>query len=288
MEQHYCIRCGNTYEAPDPGAGLCPECTHLLGGEKPISVAPEPASQAAVPPAQSLSAASEWQPGQILLDTYEVKGLLGEGGMGRVYRVHHPSWNLDLAVKRPKAEIFNKAKGKEDYIREAQTWIELGLHPHICSCFYVRSIDDIPTLFAECVEGGSLEHWIESGKLYEGGKEKALERILDISIQFAWGLGYAHEQGLVHQDVKPHNVLMTPERVAKVTDFGLAKARRGVDNGAGVGVHPLVSAGGYTPAYCSPEQAAGGKLDHRTDVWSWGVSVLEMFAGGVTWQVSGQ
>jgi serine/threonine protein kinase len=182
MNQHYCIRCGNPYSAPDPGTGLCPDCTRLLSQGKPASPTPEPPAHH--PPSEI----PDWQSGQVLLDTYEVKKLLGEGGMGKVYRVHHKSWDIDLAVKRPKPEIFSKAKGKENFIREAETWIELGLHPHIATCYYVRSMDDIPTLFAECVEGGSLESWIvESKKLYEGGVEKALERILDIAIQFAWG-----------------------------------------------------------------------------------------------------
>jgi WD40 repeat protein/serine/threonine protein kinase len=239
-------------------------------------------------------ASAEWQVRDVILDLYEITALLGEGGMGKVFRAHHRGWNLDLAVKCPKAELFAAAQGKEDYVREAETWINLGLHPHVTSCYYVRTLGGVPRLFAECVEGGSLESWIENRRLYEGGKEAALERILDIAIQFAWGLGYAHEQGLVHQDVKPHNVLMTPEAVAKVTDFGLAKARMT----AGVAETPtggpadraggLVSAGGYTPAYCSPEQAAGRSLDHKTDIWSWAVSILEMFTGGVTWLIPGQ
>jgi serine/threonine protein kinase len=288
MNQHFCIRCGNPYSDPEPGTGLCPNCTRLLSPGEPAPQSPEPNPQAVSLTHRSSFEIPNWIPGQVLLDTYEVKGLLGEGGMGKVFRVHHKSWNIDLAVKRPKPEIFSKAKGKEDFIREAETWIELGLHPHITTCHYVRSIDEIPTLFAECVEGGSLESWIESGRLYEGGKEQVLERMLDIAIQFAWGLGYAHEQGLVHQDVKPHNVLMTPDGVAKVTDFGLTKARITSGDGVTPTGSPLVSAGGYTPAYCSPEQAEGRKLDHRTDIWSWAVSVLEMFTGGVTWQIPGQ
>ncbi len=222
----------------------------------------------------------EWNVGDVILDLYEVTGVLGEGGMGKVYKVHHRGWNTELAVKAPKLEMLERAGGAEAFKKEAETWVNLGLHPHTVSCYYVRDLGGIPRVFAEYVEGGSLHDWIADRRLYEGGHEKALERILDIAIQFAWGLHYAHEQGLVHQDVKPANVMMTQDGTAKVTDFGLA----GVRAAAG------------TPAYRSPEQAAASsqkaegteslyisKLDRTTDIWSWGVSVLEMFTGEVTW-----
>src|SRR5207248_5828966 len=125
-------------------------------------------------------------------------------------------------------------------------------------CHYVRVLGGLPRLFMDLVEGGSLQDWIDSGKLYEGGAEAALERILDVAIQFAWGLHHAHEQGLIHQDVKPANVLMTADGIAKVTDFGLAKARALAGEARGVarrGHSILVSSGLMTPAYCSPEQA---------------------------------
>jgi WD40 repeat protein/serine/threonine protein kinase len=234
---------------------------------------------------EGLGARSDWQVGDVILDTYEVKHIFTSGGMGLVYRVHHRSWNIDLALKSPRPEIFSRKGGAESFVREAETWVDLGLHPHIVSCYYVRTIDEIPRVFAEFVEGGSLKDCIEDRRLYEGRKDKALERILDIAIQFAWGLAYAHEKGLVHQDVKPANVLMTPDGVAKVSDFGLARARleAGERVGQAAGGSIMVSSGGYTPAYCSPEQARGEKLSRKTDVWSWAVSLLEMFKGEVTW-----
>jgi WD40 repeat protein/serine/threonine protein kinase len=234
--------------------------------------------------------ALEWNIGDVILDLYEVKDIHKGGGMGLVYRVSHRGWNIDLAAKSPRADWFKTEEQKENFVRECETWINLGLHPHIVSCYYVRTLGGIPRVFAEYVEGGSLSEWIKERKLYEGGHEKALERILDIAIQFAWGLDYAHEQGLIHQDVKPANVMMTPDGTAKVTDFGLARARgfAGEEAEAVPGRSVLVSAGELmTPAYCSPEQANKEKLSRKTDIWSWGLSVLEMFTGEVTW-VAGQ
>ena len=228
-----------------------------------------------------------WAEGDVILDLYEVKGLLGEGGMGQVYRVHHRGWNLDLAVKCPKPDSFQTDGQKENFEAECETWINLGLHPHIVSCYYVRALGGIPRVFAECVEGRSMQDWIDTGTLYEGGPDASLQRTLDIAIQFAWGLHYAHEhqQGLIHQDVKPANVLMTPSGIAKVSDFGLAKARAAAGEAAVGSAQQsiLVSSGGMTPAFCSPEQANGEKLSRKTDLWSWAVSVLEMFTGEVTW-----
>ncbi|MGA2986073.1 MAG: protein kinase [Terriglobia bacterium] len=228
---------------------------------------------------------AEWKVGDVVLDLYEVKQIHEAGGMGLVYRVHNRGWNMDLAVKSPRHDYFQTEAQKENFVRECETWINLGLHPHIVSCYYVRTLGGIPRVFAEYVEGGSLRDWIDDRKLYEGGPQEALKRILDIAIQMAWGLHYAHEQGLIHQDVKPANGLMMPDGTAKITDFGLAKARAAAGESlvAGAGRSILVSVGGMTPAYCSPEQANGKPLSRKTDIWSWAVSVLEMLVGEVRW-----
>ena len=137
-----------------------------------------------------------WQIGDVILDRYEVQQIFTSGGMGLVYRVYHRGWGMALAVKSPRPEFLQTAEQIESFEREAETWVNLGLHPHIVSCYYIRRLGGIPRIFAEFVEGGTLADWIRSRKLYEGGPEQALKRILDVATQFAWGLHYAHEKGL--------------------------------------------------------------------------------------------
>lgn len=228
--------------------------------------------------------------GNTILNLYNVETDPLVGGMGKVFRVHHTGWNVDLALKQPKQELFQNEHQKAMFVHECEAWINLGLHPHIVSCYYVREINGIPSIFSEWMDGGSLlDHIIEKetddlGKLYDDNDEIVLEKILDISIQFARGLHYAHEQGIIHQDVKPENLLLTPDGTVKVADFGIAKARAILDINNEAKTGTIISESGiYTPAYCSPEQVRGEKLTRRTDIWSWAVSVLEMFVGIRGW-----
>jgi WD40 repeat protein len=226
-----------------------------------------------------------WKVGDVILDRYEVRAI-HEGGMGRVYRVYHREWRAELAVKTPHRAFFQNQQQRENFIRECNTWIDLGLHPNIVSCYFVRQLGGVPRIFAEYVDGGALREWIDARKLYEGTPELILERILDIGIQTAWGLQYAHDRGVIHQDVKPGNVLMAATGIARIADFGLAKARAcAAESSIAAQFRTVLSSfGGMTPAYCSPEQAAGQMLTRRTDIWSWALSILEMFTGGVAWQ----
>ncbi len=230
--------------------------------------------------------------GDMILDTYRIESDAIEGGMGSVWRVHHTGWNVDLAMKRPQPKCFSTEKSKADFIHECEAWINLGLHPNIVSCYYVREIQNVPTIFSEWMDGGSLESAITKSILYEGTQGEQRKRLLDIAIQFARGLHYAHEAGLIHQDVKPDNVLLTKEGEAKVADFGLARARAmltalegdsTMHDTAESGKTMLSPSGGYTPAYCSMEQMDGRELTRRTDIYSWAVSVMEMYLGSRPW-----
>ena len=251
-----------------------------------------------------------WPVGETLLDgtcqvlPFSKNKLYAEGGVGVVQRIRRRDWNVDLIVKSPKPGVVLTEHGKENFERECQTWIELGLHANIVSCYFVRRIDGIPRLFAEYAPDGTLNDWISSKRLYEGSASEALARILDASIQFAWGLEHAHRQGLLHLDVKPGNV-MTSGSTIKVTDFGLSKFAAESAEDSELSTE---NCDGMTPSYCSPEQyqafriykarrakhASETELQTRipmtkqTDIWSWAISVLAMFHGRSPCKMGGQ
>jgi serine/threonine protein kinase/WD40 repeat protein len=227
------------------------------------------------------------QTGEPFLSLYRVQRILGEGGMGKVFLVRHADWDIDLALKVPRADLVSRAGVVESFVREAQTWIDMGIHPNVATCHYVRVAEGIPLLFVELVEGGSLADAMRREAFYGGAPGDVVRRVLDLCVQTARGLEHAHRLGFVHQDIKPANVLLGAEGTAKLTDFGLAAAVRPPRT---VGAQPaspadngLVSVTGMTPAYCSPEQMTRSKVGPATDVWSWGVMLLEMLIGEVTW-----
>jgi serine/threonine protein kinase len=290
---------GESKSAPLPSSEEKRQGEPLVEGEPTVIAMPDSHTVPTIPSPPPSSARpqqpaviGEWKTGQIILGDYEVEQPLGKGGMGLVYLLRSRSTKERFAVKRVK---FLKPENRRLFMEELITWIDLPEHPHLTACRFFRTVENEVLIFAEYVDGGSLAAWIQNGRL------TTLEQILDVAIQFAWGLHAIHQLDLVHQDVKPLNVLMTSDRVAKVTDFGLARARAmaevGGDAPDGSSTLPeggasaqsilVTHMGHLTPAYCSPEQAKGERLSHRTDIWSWGVSVLEMFMGGATWEQRG-
>ena len=275
--------------APEPPGQPAPEHAVAL---PPRVLEPETPSVPADSPV--VHSVGDWTPGQELLDDFVVEQTLGEGGMGKVYLVRSRSTGSQFAVKRAKGL---KASDRRKFLAELQTWIDLPDHANLVPCRFFRTVGDEVVIFAEYVEGGSLKEWIDTKKLYEGGSRQALERMLDVAIQFAWGLHCVHQLRLVHQDVKPGNVMMgRDQKVAvqdvkpRLTDYGLARARAaaGERHVPDAGRSLLVSNGGGTPAFWSPEQAQGLPLTFETDIWSWGLSVLEMFTGQLRWNSGDQ
>jgi tetratricopeptide (TPR) repeat protein len=253
-------------EAPAASAVTGPHTESWLPDDStgPLISAPTPVFGGTVP---------GWPAGMPLLEDFIVEGVLGEGGMGIVYRVRQLSTGQRLAVKR--ARLLHPEQ-RRLFLAELRTWLDLPDHPHLAPCRFFRTVADEVVIFTDHADGGSLADAIRKHKL------TGTVELLDLAIQVAWGLHALHEQGLVHQDVKPANVLLAADGTARVADFGLARAR--------CRVHPtaeptaeshLLTAGPMTPAYCSPEQYARLPISRKTDVWSWGVTLLEMFAGKV-------
>lgn len=210
----------------------------------------------------SNQSSGQWQAGDNILDLYRVIGSLGQSEFGETYRVRHLGWNVDLAAHSPTPASIAAVGGEQELQRAVTSWINLGVHPHLASCYYLRLVNDRPLVFSEYVSGGSLHQLIQSRRLYAKGTTASLRRILDVSIQVAWGLHAAHEQGIIHQSLTPETILLTANGVVKVTEVGLARS-------------PI--------NYRSPEQANQDRVGRQTDLWNWGLVVLEMFAGERSW-----
>ena len=270
--------CGHVLQISDRDLGRtlrCPECEGFVYIAHELVV---PVAQA--PPSQHYDddeVPADLKPGDRFMATCEVRELIGRGGMAYVHRIHHKGWGVDLALKTPRPDLVRRNDWQRDFEHECETWVGLTPHPNVVRCHYIRRLGGIPRLILEFVSGGSLVHWTRRRLLYRGEHNEVLKRVLDVAMQVAWGLNHAHEQGLVHQDVKPGNILMTQDGQAKVTDFGLMRALGG--SNAGPSFYPTSG----TPPYSAPEQGPHTPSSHLTDIWGWGASVLEMFVGSPRW-----
>ncbi|HEV3025866.1 MAG TPA: protein kinase, partial [Pirellulales bacterium] len=199
------------------------------------------------------------------LGPYEVRELIGRGGMGIVLRALDPKLNRVVAVKLLAPELASQAAARRRFLREAQAAAAVS-HPHVVTIHAVND-ERLPYLVMECVDGRSLQQKIDQAAPLK------LNEILRIGTQVAEGLAAAHKQGLVHRDVKPANILLENgvERV-KITDFGLARTADDVDI-----TRPGEVSG--TPQYMSPEQALGQRVDQRSDLFSLGCVLYAMCTG---------
>jgi len=205
---------------------------------------------------------------KVLAGRYELLERIGEGGMSVVYKAKDKLLNRFVAIKILKPEFINDHKFIDSFRRESQAAASMS-HPNIVNIYDVGKEGNIHYIVMELVEGRALSDYIKD----EG--PMAYTKVIAISKQIAAALAFAHKNHIIHRDVKPHNVMMTPNGTAKITDFGIAKAVNAatiVDNTDGIigSVH-----------YFSPEQARGGYVDEKSDIYSLGIVMYEMLTGNV-------
>jgi serine/threonine protein kinase len=209
---------------------------------------------------------------------FEVTALLGEGGMGAVYRARDTKLGREVALKVLPDAFAGDSDRLARFEREAKTLAALN-HPQIAQIHHLEQHGQTSALIMELVEGEDLSQRLTRGPI-------PIDEALPLAEQIAEALEAAHEQGIIHRDLKPANIKLRPDGTVKVLDFGLAKAM--TDDGpvgdvansptfAGTGTRAGVILG--TAAYMSPEQARGKAVDKRTDVWAFGCVLYEMLAG---------
>jgi eukaryotic-like serine/threonine-protein kinase len=211
------------------------------------------------------------------LGPYEVSVPLGSGGMGEVYRARDTRLERTVAIKILPAQFSSDPVRKQRFEREAKTISKLN-HPHICVLYDVGHQDGMDYLVMECVEGETLAKHLEKGPLQ-------LDQALKYGEQIADALDKAHRSGVVHRDLKPGNIMLTPTG-AKLLDFGLAKpvaplASVATLTGAVTQSSPMTEQGAIvgTFQYMSPEQVEGKEVDGRSDIFSLGAVLYEMVTG---------
>lgn len=208
------------------------------------------------------------KPGMILCDRYEILDVVGAGGMSIVYKARDHRLNRNVAIKVLKPEFSNDKNFVTKFRIEAQASAGLT-HPNIVNVYDVVDDEGIYCIVMELVEGITLKQYIEqNGRLN-------METAINFSIQIASGLEAAHENHIIHRDIKPQNIIVSKNGNIKVTDFGIAKAASSntLTSGAMGSVH-----------YISPEQARGGYSDERSDIYSLGITMYEMVTGRVPFE----
>ena len=203
--------------------------------------------------------------GQIIKERYEIVEILGEGGMAFVYKAKDKQLQRNVAIKTLKPNYVNQEKFVDRFRREAQTAANLN-HPNIVQIFD-WGIEDEPYFVMEYIEGNTLT------SIITGNKTVGLNDILYIGSQVANGLKEAHKHGLVHRDIKPGNIMITPDGKVKVTDFGIVSLQNEESDitktGAVLG----------TASYISPEQAQGKPVSFESDLYSLGTVLYELIVG---------
>ena len=207
-------------------------------------------------------------PGMMISDRYEIIDKVGSGGMADVYKAKDHRLNRFVAIKVLRQEYSSDAKFVAKFRAEAQSVAGLS-HPNIVNVYDVDEDENYNYIVMELVEGITLKKFIEKkGKL-------EVNEAVGIAVQIAQGMEAAHDNHIIHRDIKPQNIIISKEGKVKVTDFGIAKAATSntITSNAMGSVH-----------YISPEQARGGYSDEKSDIYSLGVTMYEMLSGNVPFE----
>ena len=204
---------------------------------------------------------------------YEIISRIGAGGMGEVFRARDTRLGRAVAIKVLPGEFAGDAARLQRFEQEARAASALN-HPNIITVYDVGSVDHISYLAMELVEGKSLRELVDHGAL-------PVRRLLDHGVQIADGLAKAHDAGIIHRDLKPENIMISADGFVKILDFGLAKLTPLSGDESKTAVKRDSTGGTLlgTAGYMSPEQAAGEKVDFRSDQFSLGTILYEMASG---------
>jgi serine/threonine protein kinase/WD40 repeat protein len=263
-----CSHCGSALLEKGALAGLCPEC--LLELATATAGDDDELESDSFPSLTSTAAGEALRPGRIVAQRYRLLRMLGRGGMGEVWRAFDFKLRVDVALKTLRSETLHDEATRETLRQEVRAARQV-VSPNVCRVFdLVGDTGDtgLEMISMEYVEGMTLARLLaERGPL-------DLAAAGQIAAQMLAGVQAIHQAGLVHRDLKPGNVMVTPAGRAVVMDFGVARKLVGYDVGTLIG----------TPAYMAPEQADGKVVDARADVFAAGLVLSEMVGGGSAWE----
>jgi serine/threonine protein kinase len=218
--------------------------------------------------------------GERIADVYDVIRVLHVGDLSTAYLAHHRYWDIDLIVKLPSPQLATVPSVLREWVAGANRWAELGVHPNIASCYCVQWVDGVPLALIEYVGTDSVREWITQGR-YPG-----LRVALNVAIDVCHGLEHAHSRGVIHGNLTPDNILLTPQGSPKLSDFEMALAARSQPSTPATSVPdglqaPLTARHLLcTPAYVAPERWEPAYTPQLSaDVFALGICLYEMFFG---------
>jgi predicted Ser/Thr protein kinase len=266
-ESGRCPACGAEMAA-NAAEGLCPACLLKRGLERPSASLPPGEPTAASPPGSGFAVPTAAEIGR-RLPQLEILELLGQGGMGAVYKARQTHLDRLVALKVLPPEVAADPTFAERFTREARALARLS-HPHIVMVYDFGQADGLYFLVMEFVDGVNLRQAIQAGQLTPRESLAIVGQVCD-------ALQFAHDEGIVHRDIKPENILVDKRGRVKIADFGLAKLLGREPNAGNLtGTHQVMG----TLHYMAPEQMLGSRtVDHRADIYSLGVVLYELLTG---------